>query len=67
VPAGQGMALEVAVPLSYLDGLQGGSWSTFQLNLLFNDIDLSGASRLSWRPDWYRRGAYPGAGAFLRE
>jgi len=67
VPAGQGMALEIAVPLSYLDGQQVGRWTNFQLNLLFNDVDLTGISRLRWRPDWYSAGAYRGAGTFRRE
>ena len=67
VPAGQGMTLEIAVPASYLDELQSGHWTTFQLNLLFNDVDLNGVSRLRWRPDWNGGQTYRGAGTFRRD
>ena len=67
VPAGQGMNLEIAVPVSYLDGLQGGKWTSFQLNVLFNDVDLTGASRVRWRPDWYGDQSYHGSGTFRKE
>ena len=61
------MALEIAVPVAYLNDLQGGQWTSFQINLLFNDVDLNGVARLRWRPDWYGGQTYRGTGTFHRE
>ena len=58
--------LELAVPIAYLNERQAGAWRDFQLNILVNDIDTHGTSRLRWRPDW-NAGTYPGAGTFSRQ
>jgi hypothetical protein len=67
VVAGKGIALEIAVPIAYLNDQQGGKWTSFQLNVLDNDVDLSGISRLRWRPDWYGGQTYRGSGTFRKE
>ncbi|NLF38945.1 hypothetical protein GX586_05830, partial [bacterium] len=66
VADGQGISLEIAIPIEYLNGRQDGAWKDFQLNILVNDVDTTGASRLRWRPDW-NAGTYPGAGTFRKE
>lgn len=66
VAAGQGMILEIAIPAAYLNDLQGGHWTTFQMNVLFNDVDAHGKSPIRWRPDWNGQ-TYPGSGTFRRE
>jgi hypothetical protein len=66
VATDDGMALELAIPIAYLNERQDGSWKDFQLNVLVNDIDLNGVARMRWRPDW-TGGFYPGTGTFRRQ
>jgi hypothetical protein len=65
VPTDTGLALEIAIPVDYLDELQGGDWQDFQLNISMNDVDPVGKTLLRWRSDWYH-GRLADEGTFVR-
>ncbi|MBI2425562.1 MAG: metallophosphoesterase [Candidatus Hydrogenedentes bacterium] len=59
---------EFAIPVAWLDTIQGGNWKNVQLNVAVNDHDPSdarlGVSVMFWRPQWESRNMYPQAGIF---
>jgi hypothetical protein len=63
-----GLAAEVAVPVSHLDAAQKGGWKAFRLNVGVYDRDAAtdGFCLLLWQPKW-RRGAATGTGTFTRQ
>ena len=63
-----GFNAEIAVPVSYLDGLQEGRWKTFRLNVAVTDLDEIGGKRAQiwWRPMWDTGANYDGSGTFRR-
>ncbi len=63
-----GYAMEIAVPVSYLDRVQGKSWEAFRLNIAEDDFDYPGrpGAQIWWRPDWRRPLNYAGSGTFKR-
>jgi hypothetical protein len=65
-----GFTAEIAIPLAYLDELQGGAWERVRLNVSVSDFDTrdsrDGVTILHWRPDWRGRNAYPQAGVFRK-
>ena len=70
VRTSDGFAAEFAIPLSYVNERQGGSWSHLRLNVSVSDFDehdaRDGATILHWRPDWTGPNAYAEEGVFLR-
>lgn len=66
VPTDDGFSAEVAVPLSYLNEKQQGSWERVRLNIAVTDFDdgLEAGSQIWWRPDWRKVRNYKGSGTF---
>ncbi len=64
-----GYALEALVPVSYLDGQQGGPWSAVRVNLIVNDLDGDAKSptKYEWRPDWRSETHQIGSGTFVKK
>ncbi|MDQ8188216.1 metallophosphoesterase [Pelagicoccus sp. SDUM812002] len=65
---GYGYAVEISIPLAYLDEQGGGDWDGIRLNVLLNDKDLEkdAVARIFWNPSWDRDDAVPGSGSFYR-
>ena len=65
----KGYEAEVAIPISVLDSIQGGSFQHLRLNVVLSDIDRNGqhSSRLSWMPIWGSKENYIGSGMFERK
>ena len=64
-----GYAVELAIPATYLDNIQGEKWQAFRLNVGVRDKDPSKGSRVTvkwWRPDRFSAQATPASGAFVR-
>ena len=65
-----GYVVEAAVPVTYLNEMQGGAWKDFRLNITVHDYD-EGYSyprvALWWRPDWNSPQNYPESGTFVRK
>ncbi|MDX2245528.1 MAG: metallophosphoesterase [Bacteroidia bacterium] len=64
-----GYTAEVAIPVSYLNELQGGSWKHFRLNVVASDSDREGKHQASlfWQPDWRGKEPLLGAGMFRKQ
>ncbi len=64
-----GVALEMAIPLSYLEENQPGGWENFRLILGYYDYDDEGEQRTEhyWYPAWDSDGNLVGSGTFFRE
>lgn len=64
-----GYTAEVAIPVSYLNELQGGNWKHFRLNVVVSDSDREGKHQASlfWQPDWRGKEPLVGAGMFRKE
>ncbi len=63
-----GYAVEVALPVAYLDAAQQGRWEAFRLNLGVADADApDDHTNFWWRPDRFSENAIPGTGTFVRE
>jgi hypothetical protein len=63
------MAAEIAVPVSYLDGKQGGPWSRVRVNMVVTDFDDPNrdvSAQLWWKPRWLRTESYVGSGTFAK-
>jgi hypothetical protein len=61
--------VEIAVPGSYLDQMQGQPWSGFRLNVAMSDRDEPGGpdAQVWWRPAWNdENDTYAGSGTFAR-
>ncbi|MCC6485859.1 MAG: metallophosphoesterase [Candidatus Hydrogenedentes bacterium] len=65
----EGYAAEIAVPVAYLDRMQGGSWSAFRLNVTVHDSDRATdiGTALWWKQDWSSSENFEGSGTFRRE
>lgn len=65
----EGYQLEAAVPLSYLEKLQGADWKYIRLNVIQSDFDENGRHRtlIGWKPDWRGEDNYVGSGIFERK
>ena len=67
-----GYVSEIAVPVAYLDAMQGGDWRDFRLNIAVDDHDgavrdRAQAAQLWWQPDWRRPEDVPGSGTFRQK
>lgn len=62
-----GFIYEVAIPVSYLNGKQGGSWQSFRLNITQIDRDRDGTLRYSWRPLWDSAENFANSGTFRKQ
>jgi len=64
----QGYVAEMAVPVSYLNELQGGNWESLRLNVAIRDFDENGQyqTALFWKPDWRSENNYVGSGTFRK-
>jgi hypothetical protein len=65
-----GYSLEIAIPMSYMNNIQGETCKAFRLNLGIWDVDPSKTSSIvqgMWRPDRYGEDAIPGTGTFIIE
>ena len=63
-----GYAVEVAIPLAYLESEAGPDWASFRLNLGVDDYDTDTPQRAEiwWRPSWPEPREYAHSGTFLR-
>jgi hypothetical protein len=59
---------EVALPLSWLNQMQGQTWDGFRLNIAVDDFDDSSGplSQVYWRPRWGTAQDFPGSGMFIK-
>ncbi len=64
----EGYVAEFAVPISYLNELQSGSWESFRVNVGVRDFDNDGQHQttLFWKPDWRGEENYVGSGTFRK-
>jgi hypothetical protein len=65
----RGHATEVAIPIAYLDGTQGGPWTRVRINVAVDDLDEPNGkpTQIWWRPDWRTEQSYAGSGTFERK
>ncbi|HOE66835.1 MAG TPA: sugar-binding protein [Candidatus Hydrogenedentes bacterium] len=61
-----GYAAEWAVPIAYLDAVQGKSWTAVRVNVAVNDLDGDTIRQCWWRPDWRGPMNYMASGTFER-
>ncbi len=64
----QGYVAEMAVPVAYLNEMQGGNWESIRLNVAIRDFDEDGQyqTALFWKPDWRSEENYLGSGTFRK-
>ncbi|MEQ9438105.1 MAG: sugar-binding protein [Cyclobacteriaceae bacterium] len=64
----QGYVAEMAIPVAYLNEVQGGNWESLRLNVAISDYDEDGQYQTSlfWKPDWRGDENYVGSGTFHR-
>ncbi|MDX2109445.1 MAG: alpha/beta hydrolase-fold protein [Verrucomicrobiota bacterium] len=64
-----GWNVEVTLPDAWLDGMQGGRWESFRMNLILNNTskDSEKPTKLEWYPDWRSAGNRVGSGLFVRQ
>ena len=68
-----GYDVEAAIPISYIEALQGKPWKDFRLNMVLLDYDAGRSgdrntgSMLYWRYDWRRNKKLQGSDTFIRE
>jgi hypothetical protein len=59
---------EIAIPVEYLESLQGKPWKDFRLNIAVDDFDRDArGAQLWWQVDWRTRSAHTGSGTFERK
>lgn len=65
----KGFAFEIAVPLSYVQKLQGSNWQTLRVNVVTQDRDNNRArpERITWQPNWREGGNVAGSGMFFKK
>jgi hypothetical protein len=63
----KGYAFELAVPISYLQSLQGNAWQTVRLNIVVQDKDKTETKRTFWQPNWREADNIPGSGMFFKK
>ncbi len=63
-----GYGFEVAIPVAYIEKMQGAPWSGFRMNFNIDDTDKSKdrVAQLCWKPDWRFNLNFKGSGAFER-
>ncbi|MDX1906986.1 MAG: sugar-binding protein [Bacteroidia bacterium] len=63
-----GYVVEAAIPIAYLDKMQGKTWESFRFNIGMSDIDNQGAHTtvISWQPDWRSAANILGSGMFRK-
>ena len=61
-----GYAVEVRIPMAYIEAQGGKDWEDIRLNIAVNDHDRDGYSKIWWQPDWNATGSYVGSGVFER-
>lgn len=61
-----GYAVEVAIPLTYVEQMGGEDWRDVRVNISINDFDPDGKAHVWWRPDWKSPADYPASGTFSR-
>ena len=65
----KGIQVEMAIPTSYLDKMQGESWKNFRLGIGYYDFDSNGTEQTShfWFPAWNTARDIPGSGMVFKE
>lgn len=63
----EGYALEVAIPVSYIQKQQGDHWRNMRVNVVVQDKDSKSSTRVTWQPNWSDRDNIPGSGMFFRD
>ncbi len=62
-----GYDMEMRIPISYLQAVQGENWKTVRINLLVGDADTGKEQQLHWfQPNWRERENRVGSGMFFR-
>ncbi len=63
-----GYVTEVAIPVSYLNKMQGTDWQNIRLNVAVSDYDKEGnhQTQIFWKPDWRGDDNYVGSGMFQK-
>ena len=60
--------LEIAIPIAYLNEMQGGAWQTVRVNVVQYDKDEDkGVARAYWRQPWNSPASYAGSGVFQKQ
>ena len=64
-----GYVTEIAIPVSYLNEMQGTDWQNLRLNVAVSDFDKEGnhQTRIYWKPNWSDAENYVGSGMFRKE
>jgi len=63
----QGADVEIAIPVDYLNKMNGSPWKNFRFNLAYFDSDDHDPQNgIWWRPDWQSGENYTGSGSFFR-
>jgi predicted alpha/beta superfamily hydrolase len=63
-----GYDAEIAIPVEYLNRMQGGDWQQFRLNVHLTDFVAAGEPKMDlwWQPAWRSMEALAGSGTFER-
>jgi len=58
----------IAIPVEYLNQMQGGAWRQFRLNVHLTDFVAAGEPKVDlwWQPSWRSMEALTGSGTFER-
>jgi poly(3-hydroxybutyrate) depolymerase len=65
---GDGYAVEIAVPVAYVQAKQGGPWKDVAFNIAIDNSNKDGTHvETCWHPDWLKESMRSGTGVFLRE
>jgi hypothetical protein len=62
-----GYEAEMAIPITYLDQVQGAAWKDIRLNIAMDDRDSDGRAQIWWRPDWTGEDDFEGSGTFRKQ
>lgn len=63
----KGYSFELAIPLSYIQNIQGKAWQTVRLNIVVQDKDQAGVNRTFWQPNWRENDNVRGSGMFFKK
>lgn len=66
---GEGYNMEWAIPIAYIEALQGKDWKNFRFNIMVGDKDseTEDPKMYFWEPNWRGDDNYLGSGMFFRD
>lgn len=62
-----GYFTEIAIPVAYLNDLQGGEWKKLRLNVAVHKQNSPSEKQNSWQPAWGSEDDFVGSGSFMKQ